>query len=75
MAKIYELLIRRFKERPSVALCSLITSRFTYFNIHSSLSFRAYIQIMLYYAQSAEFNKEYNILLLIWNSLDLSLRQ
>jgi hypothetical protein len=75
VAKICELLIGRFKERPSVALRSLITSRFTFSDIRSGLSFRAHVQTMLYHARSAEFDKEYNILLLIWNSLDLSLRQ
>jgi hypothetical protein len=69
-----DLLISRFKERPSMALRSLITSRFTFSDIRSGRTIRSHIQEMISHARSAEFDKEYNILLLIWNSLDLTMR-
>jgi hypothetical protein len=69
-----DLLISRFKERPSAALRSLITSRFTFSDIRSGRTIRSHIQEMMSHARSAEFDKEYNIILLIWNSLDLTMR-
>jgi hypothetical protein len=69
-----DILISRFKERPSTALRSLVSSRFTFANIRSGRTIRSYIQEIMSRARLAKFNKEYNIILLIWNSLDLAMR-
>jgi len=70
---ICEILISRIKERPSSALRSLISSRFGFSNIRSGHTIRSYVQEIISYAYLAEFNKEYNINLLIWQSLDLTI--
>jgi hypothetical protein len=59
----------------STALWFLITSRFTFSDIRSSRIIRSHIQEIMSYARLAEFDKEYNIILLIWNSLDLTMQR
>jgi hypothetical protein len=74
ISSLCEILIGRFKERPSSALRSLVTSRFGFSDIRSGRTIRSHVQEMMSHARSAEFDKEYNINLLIWQSLDLPMR-
>ena len=67
-------LISRFKERPSIALRALISSRFTFSDIRSGKTIRTHVQEMLRFARSSGFENEFNTLLLIHNSLDTPLR-
>ena len=67
-------LITRFRERPGLALRSLISARYGFQDIRSGKTIRTHVQEMLRFARSAGFKSEFNTLLLIHNSLDTALR-
>ena len=67
-------LISRFKERPGLALKSLLSSKYSFNDIRASKTVRTHVQEMLRFSRSAGFKSESNTLLLIHNSLDTVLR-
>lgn len=74
VAELCNSLTKRFRERPGVALRSLISARFGFNDIRLGKTMRTHVQEMLRFSRSAGFESEFNTLLLIHNSLDTSLR-
>ena len=71
----YDSLIKRFKERASVAVHHLQTERYTLLDARNGKSPRTYVQNLIRHAKAAEFDSIYNQLTVAWNNLALEFRR
>ena len=68
-------LIKRFKERATVAVQHLQTEKYTMADARGSKSPRAYVQSVIRHARAAELTSTFNQLTVAWNNLGLEFRR
>ena len=68
-------LVKRFKERATVAVQHLQSEKYTVSDARNGKTPRSYVQSILRHAKAAEFTSTYNQLAVAWNNLALEFRR
>ena len=75
LAVWFDSLVKRFKERATVAVQHLQTEKYTMTDARNGKSPRTYVQSIMRHAKAAELTSSFNQLTVAWNNLGLEFRR